>query len=466
MDNGMMMLNELFALQKKNRWKISETSAEVRRSKLELLKHVVQERREEIKVALYKDFKKPYAETELTEIHTVLDEINYARKNLRGWMRPKKVSTPITLFGSRSEIHYEAKGLCLILSPWNYPFSLLINPLIAAVAAGNCVIARPSEKTPHTGVLIKKIIEAVFSQDEVAIVLGEVHVAEELLNLPFDHIFFTGSTPIGKKVMAAAAKNLATVTLELGGKSPVIIDSEVDLHSAVKKLVWGKFMNGGQTCVAPDYVFIPKELKESFMDLFKECVLKSYGDTSLARRNSPDFARIIDQGNFQRLLKKIENEKKQLSDEEFAGDNYLPPTFFETTLTSPIMEEEIFGPVLPLITYKSIDEVIRHIQNEPKPLALYLFSKRKDFCQNVLQKTTSGGAVINDVILHLANPALPFGGVGHSGQGNYHGHFGFLAFSHAKSVLRQGKFSLMPLYFPPYTGRLSRFAFKLLRLFE
>ncbi len=459
-------LQSVFSLQTNNRWIVSKSNSFTRIQKLKRLKEEILKRREDIKLALEKDFKKPYAESELTEIHTALDEINFAVKYLKSWMKPKKVSTPVTLIGSKSEIHYEARGVVLILSPWNYPFSLMINPIIAAVAAGNCVMGRPSEKTPHTGVILKEIIEAVFDPSEVSIILGEVDVAENLLDLPFDHIFFTGSTTVGKKVMAAAVKNLATVTLELGGKCPAIIDTEVDLESAVAKIVWGKFLNAGQTCVAPDYLFVPEKLKETLLDLLKKQVMKHYGETNLDRLNNPDFARIIDLGSFKRLSKKMEQEKNIFSDEALIDQKYLPPTIIETTINSPIMEDEIFGPILPVITYKDIGEVITYIQKGPNPLALYVFSTQKKFINNVLSSTSSGGAVVNNVVVHLGNPHLPFGGVGHSGLGNYHGHFGFKTFSHEKSVLRQGKFSLLPLYFPPYSRMLSKFAFKLLRLFE
>ncbi len=462
----MIDLHSLFLAQKENRWVVAKSNVHQRKAKLIRLKEEILTRREDIKLALHKDFKKPYPESELTEIHTIMDEINFSLKHLKSWMRAKRVSTPITLFGARSEIHYEARGVVLVLSPWNYPFSLMINPIVAAIGAGNCIIGRPSEKTPYTGLILKEIIESIFNSNEVAIVLGEVDVAEKLLELPFDHIFFTGSTAVGRKVMMAAAKNLATVTLELGGKSPVIIDREVDLIDAVSKIVWGKYINGGQTCVAPDYLLIPDEQKDQILKLFKEQISNNYGETSDARFKNPDFARLIDAGSFKRLSAKIENENRLLGDSSFADDNYLPPILFETTFGSPIMEDEIFGPILPVITYKKIDDVIKFIQEGPKPLALYVFSKNKKFINTVLNSTTSGGAVVNHVVLHLANPCLPFGGVGDSGQGSYHGEFGFRAFSHEKSVLRQSPLTLTKLYFPPYSSSLSKMAFKLLRLFE
>lgn len=462
----MQKIETIFLKQTSNRWSISKSTFSERTEKLKRLKNEILKRREDIKEALYNDFKKPYAESELTEIHTSLEEINFALKNLKKWMTPKRVSTPMTLFGSRSEIHYEARGVVLILSPWNYPFSLLIHPLVAAIAAGNCIIAKPSEKTPHTATLLQEIMESIFSLDEVALVLGDVTVAEKLLELPFDHIFFTGSTSVGKKIMLAAAKNLATVTLELGGKSPVILDRIVDLEDAVEKIAWGKFLNGGQTCVAPDYVFVPEELKPRFIELFKIQIIKYYGDTEKKQAESQDFARLIDQRSFKRLDDKL---KKESLLSGFAGlpeQNYLPPTVIESVLDSTLMEEEIFGPILPVITYIKIEEVINYLQSQSRPLALYLFSKQREFINNLLCSTTSGGVVVNNVVLHLANSHLPFGGVGHSGQGSYHGHFGFKAFSHERSVLRQGRFSLISFYFPPYGTVRSKLAFKLLRFLE
>ncbi|MBY0414547.1 MAG: aldehyde dehydrogenase family protein, partial [Bdellovibrionales bacterium] len=452
---------EIFNEQVKNRWAMSKTDARTRKVMLLKLKSAILNHREEIKAALYKDFRKPYAESELTEIHTSLDEINFAVKRLNKWMRPKKVSTPIALFGSKSYLHYEAKGVVLVLAPWNYPFSLLINPLVAAIAAGNCVIARPSEKTQATGQILQKIIDEAFSANVAKVVVGEIDLAEKLLELPFDHIFFTGSTNVGKKVMMAAAKNLTPVTLELGGKSPVIVDKSVNLSDCVEKVFWGKFMNGGQTCVAPDYLFLPEELKPDFIRLFKEQVEKRFGETSSKRLTTEDFARMIDVPSYERLAKKIVNEKSLLEDKPLRDERFIPPTLLtDVTLQSPIMEDEIFGPILPLLTYKKLDTVIEYIQANPKPLALYIFSRDQQMIKEVLSSTTSGGAAINHVVLHLANPHLPFGGVGPSGLGSYHGEFGFKTFSHERAVLKQGFFTLTNLYFPPYSSALSKLAFK------
>lgn len=462
MDN----VQALFDEQSAHRWTMAQSSASERKTMLLTLKKEIISRRAEIAEAMYADFKKPHAESELTEIHTAIDEINFAVKKLSKWMKPKKVKTPIALFGSKSFIQYEAKGVVLVLAPWNYPFSLLINPLVAAIAAGNCVIARPSEKTPHTAKILESVIGNVFPGNVAKIVIGEIDLAEKLLELPFDHIFFTGSTQVGKVVMAAAAKNLTPVTLELGGKSPVIIDRDVNLEDCAEKLFWGKFMNGGQTCVAPDYLFIPEELKPSFIELFKKQIEKRYGETS-SERIKTDFARMVDAKAYERLANKIKDEKKLLEDRPQSDERFIPPTLLtDVTLNSPVMEDEIFGPILPLLTYKKLETVIDYIRSNPKPLALYVFSKNKKMIKNVLKSTTSGGVGINHVVLHLANPNLPFGGVGHSGMGSYHGEFGFKTFSHERAVLNQGRFTLTSLYFPPYTTALSKFAFRVLRWLE
>jgi aldehyde dehydrogenase (NAD+) len=460
-------LQSAFETLKSNRWNISQTSYNERKNKLERLKNVILKKRSAIAEALYLDFNKPAAEGELTEIHTCLDEINFAMGHLKKWMKPHRVKTPLVLFGTSSQIRYEAKGVVLILSPWNYPFSLMINPLVAAVAAGNCVMARPSEKTTHTGRILKEVIEEVFPSNEVFVSLGDIPVAQQMIKLPFDHIFFTGSIGVGRAVMMEAAKNLTPVTLELGGKSPAIVDKEVDLEDAVKKLVWGKFVNGGQTCVAPDYVYIPTELKKSFIEYFEKEVSYRYGDTSLERLKNPDFARIIDLPAFDRLNKKLDNETRLFHDQPLREERYIPPTLLtEVKPTSPIMEDEIFGPILPLLTYDHIDEVISYIRKESKPLALYVFSKRKSFIESVLKQTTSGGVTINNVLLHLANPHLPFGGVGFSGMGSYHGFFGFKTFSHERAVLKQSRLNIVEFFFPPYQTWLKQTALKLLRFLE
>lgn len=460
-------LELLYNRQKENRWNVSRSSAGERKEKLKRLKAEILRRREDIKAALYSDFKKPYAESELTEIHTVLDEINVAVKKVKKWMKPKRVPTPIVLFGSRSEIQYEAKGVVLILAPWNYPFSLLINPLVAAVAAGNCIIAKPSEKTPATAKILDEIINTVFSANEVVVVNGDVSVAQNLLSLPFDHIFFTGSPQVGKKVMEAASKHLTSVTLELGGKSPVIVDRSADLKIAAQRIAWGKFLNAGQTCVAPDYVYIHSDVHDEFIELLKEQIEIHYGHSIEERANTKDFARIIDDKAFDRLQSTISNEQRIHSDPIEKDSLYFPPTVLKNvTLESKIMEDEIFGPILPVLRYNDIDVVINSIRNAPKPLALYVFSSEKKLVNRIKVETSAGGMAVNQVVLQLANPNLPFGGVGTSGIGSYHGRYGYQVFSHEKAVLHQSIISFTPFYYPPYEAILKRIAFRLLRFFE
>lgn len=457
---------------KNNRWKQAKSSSQFRLAKLLQLKAAILRERKEIENALFLDFKKPRAESELTEIHSVLDEINFATKNLKKWMRLKKVKTPITLFGAKSFVRYEAKGVVLIMAPWNYPFQLAVNPLVAAIAAGNVAMLRPSEKTPATAKVIERIIQSVFSKDEVITVAGEIELANRLLELPFDHIFFTGSTRVGKIVMEKAAKHLTSVTLELGGKSPVIVDKSAHLKSAVEKIVWGKHVNAGQTCVAPDYVFVHREVEEEFLAEYKKVISRFYGETSEQIKNSPFFARLIDKHSVNRLQKLTEETKNQGGVISFGGhvdlgENYLAPTLVtKVNGTMALMGEELFGPILPVMSFEKIDDVLKFIQERDKPLALYCFSTDSTLNQRVLLETSSGGIVFNQVLIHLGNHHLPFGGIGPSGLGNYHGEFGFRAFSHERAVLKQGMISLIPLYYPPYGTWISNLAFRLLKIFQ
>jgi aldehyde dehydrogenase (NAD+) len=450
-----------------NRWSFSKSTVKERQALLLKLKDKIVERRLDIAKALDQDFRKPAKEAELTEIHVVIDEINYVLKNLAKWMRPTSVKTPIALLGSRSKIHYEARGLSLIMSPWNYPFYLVLSPLVSAISAGCVCVLRPSEKAPATSLIIKEIVNDVFSENIVYVALGGVDVSKELLEISFDHIFFTGSTRIGKIVMEKASKYLSSVTLELGGKSPVIIDEGYDLLDAVKKIVWGKYLNAGQTCVAPDYLFVPENKKNEICSLIKKQIEANFGVSESSRFQSLDFARLIDQVSYDRLIPLMNNEKKLISGECIREERFISPTvLFDITKDSPIMSEEIFGPILPIMTYKNLDEVTNFIKETGKPLALYLFSNNEKNINKILQETSSGGVLINHVLLHLANSGLPFGGVGASGMGGSHGHFGFLEFTHKRSVMTQGKWTLTHLYFPPYGRKISDIAFKFLKFLE
>ncbi len=452
----------LFALQQAKHHSVGQTSAVERIAKLKRLQRAIEQHREAVYTALQNDFGKPQAEVELAEIQGTLLDINHTIKHLEGWMRPAKVRTPIQLVGTSSEVRYRPKGVVLILAPWNYPFLLLMGPLIAAVAAGNCAIVRPSEKVPHTAEVLGAIIADAFSPDEVALIAGDVDVADALLDLPFDHIFFTGSTAVGRKVMAAAAKHLTPVTLELGGKSPAIVDANANIHTAAERLVWGKFLNAGQTCVAPDYVLVHQSRAKAFVEAAKHAITKAYGSTGEARSACTDFCRIIDDRSFGRLTSQLHASVEQGARIEFGGRHDAANRFIEPTILLdcahdvPIMDEEIFGPILPVLTYQTLDEAIGFVNQRSRPLALYVFTEDQPIAERVLRETVSGGAVVNHVIIHLSNTNLPFGGVGASGMGNYHGEYGFRTFSHEQAVLVQRGFSATDLFRPPYRPWMQR----------
>ncbi|HSA59394.1 MAG TPA: aldehyde dehydrogenase family protein [bacterium] len=457
-------LAKIFERQRENRWRIAKTSADQRIAKLKKLREAILNRREELHKAVYDDFRKNPAETDLTETHLVVSELNDAIKHLRRWMRPHKVRTPITLFGASSEIRYEPKGVVLILSPWNYPFQLAVSPVIGAVAAGNCVILKPSNKTAHTARFLKKLMAEVFAEDEVAVLEGDHAVADALLEMPFDHIFFTGSPNIGKKVMAAAAKNLAPVTLELGGKSPVIVDETADVKKAAARIMWAKFINAGQTCVAPDYLLVHEGRAKEFVEEAKRVVASRYGSTEKDQAKSSDYCRLISEQHRQGLQKILEATIKSGAKVEMGGlsgsdgdGRFLAPTLLSNvTPDSPIMREEIFGPILPILTFQTLNQAIELIQSKDKPLALYIFSKDRRHVEEILNNTTAGGTCVNNLAIHLANSNLPFGGVGTSGMGSYHGFFGFKTFSHERAVLRQGAIDMVKIFYPPYTPRIKK----------
>jgi aldehyde dehydrogenase (NAD+) len=415
---------------------------------LERLERAILKRRSAIEAALLADFRKPPEETAYSEMIVTLTELRHAKAQLAGWMRPKPVETAPSTFGSKAEIRYEPKGVVLIMAPWNYPFQLTIAPLVAAIAAGCRAIVRPSEKAPATRDVMAQIVAEALEPQDVALVGGEIDVAQELLKLPFDHFFFTGGTAVGKIVMKAAAEHLASVTLELGGKSPCIVDESADLGWAAKRIAFGKFYNGGQTCVAPDYVLVHERVERAF--------LEKRGDEA-ARKATPDFARIIDDGHFRRVSSLLDETVRAganvvVGGTRDAAQRYIAPTVLsKVTFDAPIMREEIFGPVLPVISYRSLDDALAQINARPKPLALYVFSTKSAVSDRVIEATSAGGTLVNDTVLHFAHPNLPVGGIGESGIGNYHGHFGFKAFSHERAVMRQTKSTLAPMLAPPYS---------------
>ncbi|MFL2990761.1 MAG: aldehyde dehydrogenase family protein [Cytophagales bacterium] len=449
---------------KENISKLKLTTSVERINKLKKLKENILLNRADIKEALKKDFRKNESEVDLTEIFPVIQEINHTIKNLKKWMKDKYVKTPVTLLGSKSYIKYEAKGLVLIITPWNFPINLTFVSLVNAISAGNTVMIKPSEITDYTSKIIKKIVEKTFNQNEVYTILGGSDIAEKILKLKFNHILFIGSPTIGKIVMKAASNHLASVTLELGGKSPTVIDKEVDLKLAAKRIAWAKFINNGQVCIAPDYILINKKLKYKFLKLLIEYIKKLYSDNP---KTSKNYCRVVNRKHFLRLNSLIEDAKTNKGKIHFGGRKDVDQLFIEPTILtnispkSKIHIEEIFGPILPIYEYNFLDDAINFINNNNKPLALYIFSKNKKNINRIINETSSGGVCINHSTLHYSNYHLPFGGVNNSGSGRCHGVHGFKEFSNAKSIFKQlVKISPTDLIIPPYT----RFKEKIINL--
>ncbi|MBU8895924.1 aldehyde dehydrogenase family protein [Corallococcus sp. M34] len=465
-------LQESFDRLRAHRWELARTGARERLARLDTLKALILERREALADALHQDLRKPAAEVEATEVLPVLLELAHVRRHLKGWMKPRRVAAPLLLAGTVSEVHREPKGVVLVLAPWNSPFPLLMSPVVAAVAAGNAVLCKPSEKTPHTSRFLAELVRDAFPPEEVTLVEGGPEVGEALLRLPFDHFFFTGGTRVGQRVMAAAARHLAGVTLELGGKSPAIVDATADVETAAERIIWGKFLNGGQTCVAPDHVFVHASREEALLDAMKAALERFYGKTEEARRMSPDLCRLVDDAAFTRVRTLLDQgvaagARVATGGVADAEARYLAPTLLtDVTPNSPVMGEEILGPVLPVLRFESLDEVVSEVREGGKPLALYVFSQDEQTVQRLLQETSAGGTVINNVALHAANPNLPFGGIGRSGVGAYHGETGFLTFSHERAVVRQGRTTFLHLFFPPYRGKAQKLARLASKMFE
>jgi len=430
-----------------------KTNINFRKETLIKLLNAVIVHENEIIQALYDDFKKPAFEAVLTETSYVIGELKDTIKNLKNWAKPKRVFPSILNFPSTDYIYKEPYGKVLIIAPWNYPFQLALCPLISAVAAGNQVVVKPSELTPKTSEIIAKIIRKVFDKNHVKVVEGGIEVSQQLLSERWDYIFFTGSVAVGKIVAKAAAENLTPVTLELGGKSPCIIDETANLKLAAKRIVWGKFVNAGQTCIAPDYILIQKDMKSHFVNFLKEEITKAYGENPI---ESPDFARIVNVKNWQRLVNMIEPDKVLFGGQSDIKDCYIAPTLVkETSLDSPVMKEEIFGPILPILTYKNESEIDAIISKFEKPLALYIFTENHAFSKQIIEKYSFGGGCINDTVVHFSNKRLPFGGVGHSGIGAYHGSLSFDTFSHKKSIVKKANWLDLPMRYAPYKDKLQ-----------
>jgi acyl-CoA reductase-like NAD-dependent aldehyde dehydrogenase len=426
-----------------------------RYEKLQTLKQAVIENESAIIQALKLDLAKPEFEIFTGEINLVIKEIDNTVKHLKNWSQPKKVGVPWQLLPASAKIQPEPLGIVLIIGAWNYPFQLIIAPLIGAIAAGNCAILKPSEIAPHTSHLLAKIIAKYFEPTYIALVAGGIETNQKLLAEKFDHIFFTGSTSIGKIVMAAAAKYLTPVTLELGGKNPCIVDTEIHLENTARRIIWGKFINAGQTCVAPNYLFVNTKIKDTLLANLEKSLQEFYGDDP---EKSPDYGRIISPKHFERLVNFLKDGKIVIGGKTNFAELYIAPTLIDNiSFTDAVMQEEIFGPILPIIEYTDITEVITWINTQPKSLAIYLFSQNKNLQQRILQETSSGAVCLNETVLHFGVPSLPFGGVGDSGMGSYHGKTSFDTFSHDKSVLQNPFWLDVKLRYAPYKGKLPLF---------
>ncbi len=443
---------EVFERQRATALRLRTSTAEQRIAKLRKLRDAVLARADVWYQAGWADFKKPKAEVDLGEILPVVTEANDAIKHLSSWMKPTSVMPTLLMAGTSSQVKYEPRGRCLIISPWNYPVNLTFGPLVSAIAAGNTAIIKPSELTPNLSAAMARLVTELFSEDEVALFEGDAPVSQALLELPFDHIFFTGSPAIGKVVMAAAAKNLTSVTLELGGKSPTIVDQTADLDLAAQNITWGKFANAGQTCIAPDHVFIHRSVKDAFVQKAKALLEKGYGQDH--GKTSQHFAHVVNARHTVRLKALLDDAKAKGATTLVGGvideaDHFVAPTLLDNIAPgSKILQEEIFGPLLPLFTFDRLDEVIEKINAEPKPLALYIYSRDEDAIEKVLGQTTSGGACVNHAVVQFLHGNLPFGGIGNSGMGNAHGYYGFKAFSHERAIMRT-QLKLAPMLFAP-----------------
>ena len=439
------------------RWR--ESDARERIARIKRLRDAMMARREQFYAAFAQDFRKAPAEVEASEFLPVMEEIRHVLGQLKRWMKPTKMWPTTTMLGTSAWVQYQPRGRVLIIAPWNYPLSLCFGPLVSALAAGNTVIIKPSEMMPAVSTLMASIIAEVFPENEVALFEGATATSTALLAMPFDHIFFTGSPAVGKIVMTAAARHLTSVTLELGGKSPTIVDRSANLRLAAETIMWGKFINNGQTCVAPDTLYVHESVKQAFIDECKTVLQERYGNTAAAQKQNPDLTRIVNLRHTRRVAGLLADALAKGARVHAGGDVdeatcYIAPTLLDNVAAgSSILEEEIFGPVLPIIGYSDLDRVIADINAQPKPLALYIWSRTQEHIDKVLLGTSSGGACVNHCVAQFAHGNLPFGGVNNSGIGNAHGAYGFKAFSHERGVLRSSPLMLIKMFFPPYTAR-------------
>lgn len=450
-------IETVFAAQRETAIALRASTAGMRIAKLRKLEAAILANRGAIYRALAADLRKPEAEADLFDILPVISGIRHARRHLTSWTKPERVAPTMTMFGTKARIRHEPRGVSLIISPWNYPVSLLLGPLTSAIAAGCPAMTKPSEMSPACSALMAMIIRETFEWQEIAVFEGDAAVSTALLDLPFDHIFFTGSPAVGKVVMTAAAKHLASVTLELGGKSPVIVDESANIAKAAKSVVWGKFANCGQTCIAPDHAYVHESRLPQFVDAAKATIANFYGDPA----RSPDYCRMINQRHFERVSRLIDDATEHGASIATGGERdeaqkYIAPTLLTGVAADAlVMQEEIFGPVLPVLAYRDLAEPIAAINARPKPLALYVYAKDHARAYRVLEETSAGGSCVNASVMQFGHDNLPFGGIGNSGLGNAHGFYGFRAFSHERAVL-EDKFSIVPMLSPPYTARVKQ----------
>lgn len=426
-----------------------------RKDQLKKLSKAIKSYESDILEALYTDLGKNKVEAYATEIGITLKSIKNARKELKNWTKTKNVDTPLYLFPTKSYIKKEPYGTVLIIAPFNYPFQLVFEPLIGAIAAGNTAIIKPSELTPNVARVIKRLINETFDANYIEVIEGGIEETQTLIHLPFDYVFFTGSENVGKIVYQAASENLVPVTLEMGGKSPVIVDETANIKVASARICFGKFTNAGQTCVAPDYILVHESVKDDLITALSKTLREFYGQNI---QQSPDYGRIVNLKHYHRLTSLLNSAQMNIvfgghSDED---ERYIEPTLLDhVTSDSAIMQEEIFGPILPILTYQSLDEAIAFIHQRPKPLSLYLFSEDENATQRVINELSFGGGAINDTLMHLANPKLPFGGVGASGMGRYHGKYSFDTFTHEKSYIFKSTRLESGVHLPPYKGKFK-----------
>lgn len=453
---------EKYIIQMKEYYNTGKTKAyEERISNLNKLRKMIHTNEEQILKALKKDLGKSNFEGYVTEIGIVLEEITYAIKHLKKWMKAQKVMTPISQFGSKSYIYTEPKGVVLILAPWNYPFNLVMGPLIGAIAAGNVVLIKTSKESPTVSELIGKMIEQTFNKNHIYYINGGYDITDQIIELGVDHIFFTGSPKTGKLMMEKASHNLTSITLELGGQNPAIVHKDANINKAAERIVWGKFINTGQTCLAPNHVYVHREILERFQLVLAEKIKEFYGENP---QESKSYGKIINEKQFDRIIEYLDEIKIIYGGKYNREELYIEPTLMgQITEYDKVMKDEIFGPILPIIEYENLDDLIKELRDKNKPLATYMFTENNQIGEKVIDQLSFGGGCINDTLSHVANTRLPFGGIGNSGMGSYHGKSGFDTFSHYKSILKKSRILNIKLAYPPYTADKLKWIKKVLK---